>query len=134
MGTTPTNCDFLWMSSGGLFIDGSGDLAVTVLEGQSDIDIIRSRLKAALNGWQSYQIGADLESFIGQATAAELETQIQQKVMATLTYQFLSSGNIKVKTRTTDGQVKIYVYYKDTIAATATVGVSGNQLLVQTNF
>jgi hypothetical protein len=87
------------MSSGGVLMDGTGDIALTTSTWQSNIDIMRSRIKATLNGWQLYPIGADLESEIGQAILQEVQTQIQQRVTASLTYQFLPAGAFQVKTR-----------------------------------
>ena len=97
--STPSNCDYLWMSSGGVLMDGTGDIALTTSSWQSTIDIMRSRIKATLNGWQLYPFGADLESEIGQAVEQEVQTQIQQRVTASLTYQFLPAGAFQVKTR-----------------------------------
>jgi hypothetical protein len=121
------------MSSGGVLMDGTGDIALTSSQWQSTVDIVRSRLKATLHGWQLYPIGADLEALRGQAIQQEVQAQIQQRVTAALTYQFLPSGSFQVKTRAAGESIRIYVYLNNTIAATVTVTNSGTGLVVQTN-
>jgi hypothetical protein len=114
-------------------MDGTGDIALTSSSWQSTVNIVRSCLKATLNAWQLYPIGADLEGMIGQAIEQEVQNQIQQRITAALTYQFLPSKSFQVKTRAAGDTIKIYVYVNDTIAATASVTNSGTGLVVQTS-
>ena len=58
--------DFKWGTIGGIFLDGAGDIAVTdPTTNESLIDMVVTRLKAKLDGWQLYRIGADLERRLG---------------------------------------------------------------------
>ena len=71
--------DLKWMSQGGVLLDG-GDIALCdPLEGIKDM--VRTRLKAALNAWKLYAIGADLEDFIGNAISDELEVSLRRQVV-----------------------------------------------------
>jgi len=68
------------MPQGGVLLDGNGDIALCDSALESVRDIVRSRLKADLNGWQLYPIGADLQSQIGEMAPDELESAVQRLV------------------------------------------------------
>ena len=54
--------DFQWTSAGGVLLDAIGDIAVYDTPMDSIQNMVRTRIKADLDGWQLYQIGADLRS------------------------------------------------------------------------
>ena len=57
--------DFRWMSRGGVLLDSTGDVSFTQTPWECLRSMVNSRLKAAFDGWKSYQIGADLENIDG---------------------------------------------------------------------
>jgi hypothetical protein len=110
--------DFQWMSSGGILLDGAGDIAVT-REGSLDSirDIVRSRLKAALQGWQLYAIGADLQRLVGQTVSAELETTVVRQIQTALSANFLPRGTFDVKTLTLNDSIQAIVFLNAAVVA-----------------
>jgi hypothetical protein len=120
--------DYRWQSFGGILLDGTGDIALTEPTGLESLqDMVRSRLKAALNGWKLYSIGADLQSTLGQAAIQELETTINRMVQQSLTKQFLQPGVFQVETliEPTVGNAgataSVYVFLNQSLIATAVV-------------
>lgn len=124
--------DWKWMSNGGLLLDGTGDIAGVDDPIASAIDMVSTRLKAALRGWRLYPIGADLERFIGNAITQELETSVSRQVMSSLSYQYLPSGTFQVKTLATAGAVTVYVYLNQQMIVSATVDPTNGTVTVQT--
>lgn len=59
--------DFRWTSLGGVLVDGRGDIATTLSAREELETMVATRLKAAFNGWKLYQIGANLQAFIGSS-------------------------------------------------------------------
>lgn len=114
--------DFRWMSCGGCLMDGSGDLALATPV-ESVRDMIHTRLKAAIDGWQLYRIGADLDNLIGSTMTVELELAIQRQVESALTKDFLPRGSFQVKTLPAGSLIQVFVYLSDTLMATAQVKV-----------
>lgn len=57
-------------------------------------DMVRTRLKAAVDGWKLYRIGADLDRMVGQTDPREYEPAIQRLVHSALTRQFLAAGQL----------------------------------------
>jgi hypothetical protein len=86
------------MSQGGLLLDGSGDIAMCSSTLDSLKDMVRTRLKAELNAWKLYAIGADLNSQIGEMAPDELEPAVQRLVRTALSRDFLPSGGFSVET------------------------------------
>jgi hypothetical protein len=114
--------DFRWMSQGGLLLDPSGDIAFTASPWECLATMINTRLKAALDGWKLYQIGAGLESLIGSTVAAELELSIQRQVQASLSQDFLSTGSFTVSTLLVGPRtVQVFVYVQNQLVASTTV-------------
>ena len=103
--------DYKWMSSGGILLDGSGDIATTI-EGSTEsiIDMVRTRLKADLDGWKLYRIGADLNSRIGDLVTEELEIKIRRQVTESLSKDFLPRGAFQVETIPKGSGVTVLVY------------------------
>src|SRR5271170_2096560 len=90
--------DWQWMSQGDLILAG-GDIGTTDPTTLASIqDMVRTRLKASLHGWQLYAIGADLQKRLGDTMTAELNTTLRRQVNRSLTNQFLPSGSFTVKT------------------------------------
>jgi hypothetical protein len=118
--------DFRWMSNGGLLIDGSGDIACTSADSkESKIDVVRSRLKAALDGWKLYPIGADLDNLRGQTIDEELEKAIHRQVTRCLSNEFLPEGSFQVETLADIDRIHVFVYIEGQLAASATVSTKG---------
>jgi hypothetical protein len=118
--------DFCWQSQGGVMIDGTGDIACTDDSTMdSVVDIVRSRLKAALNGWKLYAIGADLQSAVGQAIDPELELTLQRQVTQSLSDGFLSQSQFQVTTLVTGSKVLVLVYLDSQLIVQAAVSPAG---------
>ena len=119
--------DWRWQSAGGILLDGTGDIAFT--DGNTNeslADMVRTRLKAALTGWQCYAIGADLETLLGSTMDAELEARIQRQVTTSLSDQFLSRGSFQVQTLPNGGRMSVLVYISQQLVALAALDPSGN--------
>ena len=118
--------DFVWQSQGGVLIDGTGDLACTVESTlDSTVDVVRSRLKAALNGWKLYAVGADLQAGVGQSIGPELELTLERQVTQSLSDGFLASSSFQVQTLATSGQVLVLVYLSGQLIVQAAVTPAG---------
>ena len=118
--------DFCWQSQGGVMIDGTGDIACTDDSTMdSVVDIVRSRLKAALNGWKLYAIGADLQSAVGQAIDPELELTLQRQVTQSLSDGFLSQSQFQVTTLVTGSKILVLVYLDSQLIVQAAVSPKG---------
>jgi hypothetical protein len=50
--------DFRWMSKGGVLLDATGDISFTTTPWECMVAMVNTRLKAAVNGWKLYPIGA----------------------------------------------------------------------------
>lgn len=113
--------DFRWMSRGGTLIDSTGDIASWGSMEESVVDVVRSRLKAAVNGWKAYAIGAGLQDRIGDTVDPELEIKIQRQVADSLTRSFLSRSDFSVKTIAQGDQIRVLVYINRKLVAQAMV-------------
>lgn len=113
--------DWQWMSQGDLLLSG-GDLATTDPTTLASIqDMVRTRLKAALDGWQLYSIGADLQARIGDTVNAELNITLRRQINQSLTNQFLPRGSFTVQSLTDNGIINLYVYVNQSLIANATL-------------
>ena len=83
--------------------------------------MITTRLKAAVNGWKLYAIGAGLDIYPGNPVNSNTELSIQRAVTASLTRQFLPSGSFTVQTLAVGNTIEIYVYVNQTLVATDSV-------------
>lgn len=116
--------DWTWMSEGDILLSG-GDLATTDPSTLASIqDMVRTRLKATLTGWQLYTIGADLQSLLGNVIDAELNITLRRQVNNTLTNQFLPRGSFSVQTLYDNGILQIFVYINQSLIATAALSPS----------
>jgi hypothetical protein len=114
--------DFRWMSKGGLVLDATGDISFTATPWECMVAMVNTRLKAAIDGWKLYQIGADLESLIGSTVASELELSIQRQVQSALSQDFLPTGSFTVSTMVVGPQtVQVFVYVQNQLVASTTV-------------
>lgn len=113
--------DYKWQSNGGFLLDGTGDIASTQSPMETAIDMVRTRLKATLKAWKLYQIGAGLDTFIGNSSSAEAETAIQRQVLGALSKNYLPSGTFDVRTLRLGGTIQVYVYISDKLIAQAEV-------------
>jgi len=122
----PDVIDLKWMSGGGLMLDSRGDLAVETDPLASIIDIIRTRLRSAVRGWQLYEIGAGLEDFVGEAITEELESRIRRRVVQALTRDFLTADQFDVETLVyRPGEILVVVYLDRQAVARATISRDG---------
>jgi len=113
--------DWEWQSNGDLLL-ASGDLGTTdptTLE--SLADMVRTRIKADLRGWQLYTIGADLNARLGDTVNAELNTTLCRQITNSLTNQFLARGSFTVQGVVDNGMISLFVYINQSLIATATV-------------
>jgi len=78
-------------------------------------------LKAALNGWQLYPIGADLQARLGDTINQELNITLRRQVNNSLTNQFLPRGSFNVQSIQDNDIITIYVYLNQSLIATATL-------------
>jgi hypothetical protein len=123
--------DFRWQSQGGILLDGSGDIATTDPSTmESTVDVVRSRLKASLNGWKLYAIGADLQARVGDIIAPELEIALQRQVYNSLTNSFLPRGSFTVETLSFGDTVRVLVFISQTLIAQATVSRTSQTLVI----
>ena len=117
--------DFRWMEFGGIYLDPSGDIAVTQAATLDSVrDIVQSRLKAALHGWKLYPIGADLEARIGEVADLEFTLSLQRQVTDALSNGFLPTNSFQVKVLTCRTRVEVLVYVQNTLLANATLNTS----------
>ena len=111
--------DFRWMSNGGLLIDGTGDIACTDPTSlESIISIVRSRVKAAVDGWKLYRIGAGLQDRLGDTVDEEVEISIRRQVIQALTSDFLTAGAVKVETLPDIDRIHVFVYMQGQLVTT----------------
>jgi hypothetical protein len=124
--------DFRWMEFGGIYLDPSGDIAVTSAATMDSIqDTVQSRLKAATNGWKLYPIGADLEARIGDVTDPEFTLSLQRQVTDALSNGFLPTNSFQVKVLTYRTRVEVLVYVQNTLLANVTLNTSNPSQTVQ---
>jgi hypothetical protein len=114
--------DLRWMSQGGLLLDPTGDISFTASPWECLVAMANTRLKAAIDGWKLYRIGADLATLIGTTVAQELELSIQRQIQASLSQDFLPAGSFTVATILVGQQtVQVFVYVQNQLVASTTV-------------
>lgn len=118
--------DYRWMSNGGLLLDGSGDIAFTESPEECAISMVRSRIKAAVDGWKQYRIGAGLNDYIGNTSDAGAEISIQRRVLAALSNKYLPSSTFDVRTLRLGSVIQVFVYISDKLIAQITVTPNPN--------
>src|SRR4051812_10878760 len=116
--------DYRWMSKGGILLDGTGDIAFTSSPMEVAISMVRSRLKAAIDGWQLYRIGAGLEDYVGNTSDAAAEISIRRRVLQALSNKYLPASAFDVRTLRLGGDIQVFVYINQTLIAEATINVS----------
>ena len=117
--------DLRWTSQGGVLMDGTGDIAITLTSIEELETMVATRLKAAINGWKLYLIGANLDAFIGSSVGINQNTAlaIQRQVIASLTNQLLPAGSFTVQTIVLGNEIQVLVYLGPSLVATQTVTV-----------
>jgi hypothetical protein len=124
--------DFRWMEFGGIYLDPSGDIALTSAATLDSVrDIVESRLKAAANGWKLYPIGADLEARLGEVTDPEFTLSLQRQVTDALSNGFLPTNSFQVKVLPYRTRVEVLVYLQNTLLANVTLNTSNPSQTVQ---
>lgn len=118
---TGGSVDWSWMSQGDLILSG-GDIGTTNPSTLASLqDMVRTRLKAAIDGWQLYSIGADLAARLGDTIDAELNITLRRQVNTSLTNQFLPRGSFTVKSLTDNANILLFVYVNQSLIASATL-------------
>lgn len=113
--------DWSWMSQGDLILAG-GDVATTDPTTLNSLqDMVRTRLKAALDGWQLYSIGADLQARLGDTIDQELNITLRRQVNQALTNQLLPRGSFNVQSVLDHGTITLFVYINQSLIASATL-------------
>lgn len=120
--------DLKWMSNGGLLLDGNGDLAVTSGM-ETVISMVRTRLKAAVDGYKLYRIGAGLDDFPGSTSDVEAEIAIRRRVMQAISNGYIPTNTFTVTTLRLGGEIQVYIYLKDQLIASATVNLNSQSLV-----
>jgi len=119
--------DWAWQSQGDLLLAG-GDIATTdPATIQSLQDMVRTRIKASLNGWQLYPIGADLPARLGDTIDAELNITLRRQVNNSLTNQFLPRGSFTVTSLLDNETITIFVYVNQSLIASAVLNTQTGQ-------
>ncbi len=123
--------DWAWMSQGDLLLAG-GDIGTTDPTTLASLqDMVRTRLKASLYGWQLYPIGADLAARLGDTVDAELNIILRRQVNNSLTNQFLPKGSFIVKSLVDGDSITLFVYINQTLIASAVLNTqTGAQTVV----
>ena len=121
------------MSSGGLLVGSSGDLALTDPSQLESIrNIARTRLKAAANGMKLYPgIGADLVALQGSTVDAELQVTAQRQTQAALSKSFLPKGSFQVETLAYGQVLQILVYLNQILITQATLTQANDSVHLQ---
>lgn len=118
--------DYKWMSNGGLLLDGQGDVAFTSTSMETIIDMVRTRLKAAVDGWKLYRIGAGLDEFPGNTSNSEMEVAIRRRVLSTISNGYIPTSMFTVSTIRLGGEIQVFVYLNDQLIAEASVSFTTN--------
>lgn len=114
--------DYKWMSQGGLLLDGSGDIAFTSSSLETTIAMVRSRLKAAVNGWQLYPgMCVGLDNFRGNTSNSQTEADIQRAVLNSISSGYLPKSSFTVNTLRIYGAIQIYVFLNSQLIATSSI-------------
>lgn len=92
--------------------------------------MVRTRLRARLNGWQLYSIGADLATLPGNTCDAAIELAAQRLVTAALSNRFLPAGSFQVSTTRSGNKLDIYVFLANTLLTQASVDTSTGAVMV----
>lgn len=112
--------DFKWMSNGGLLLDGTGDIDLS--NGlETVISMVRTRLKAAVDGWQLYKIGAGLDEFPGNISDSEAEITIKRRALQSIANGYIPTSAFKITTLRLGGVIQIYVFLRDELIGQASV-------------
>jgi hypothetical protein len=117
----PFMADLRWMSMGGTLLDGNGDLATTLNSVEELESMVASRVKAAVDGWKLYTIGAGLEVFPGMPVNINTELSIQRAITSSLTRQFLSAGSFTIQTLAVGNSIEAYIYLNKTLLTSIVV-------------
>lgn len=115
--------DYRWMSQGGLLLDGTGDISFTANGLETIVSMVRSRLKAAVDGYKLYTIGCGLDSFRGSTSDADTEAAIIRQVQSQLTTGFLPTAALTVNSLVLGEEIQVFVFLQNQLIATTTVTI-----------
>lgn len=119
--------DFLWCTSGGVLVDGTGDISFSSPT-QELVDMVYTRVKASTEGWQLYTIGANLSSRIGCIVTPTLCSKLQTQVSNSLS-DILIAGSYQVQTLATGNTIDLFILVNGTAILTATVTQTSVQVV-----
>ena len=126
--------DIRWMTAGGILIDGNGDIQLTDPEvPESLVDMILTRLKADVNSWKLYRIGANLSRLVGEIVDPELELKIKRQISDSMTRDgLLAKGSFSVETIPSPAEVLAILYLAgEAVATVAVPRVEGGEIRVE---
>ncbi len=115
--------DFKWMSEGGLLLDGTGDFAMAT-NSETIITMVRSRLKAAVDGWKLYRIGAGLGRYPGNTSDSDMETTIKRQVQLAVSNGFLPASVFQISTLRLGSVIQVFVFLNQQLIATADINLA----------
>jgi hypothetical protein len=122
--------DWSWMSDGDLLLSG-GDIYATDPTTLASIqDMVGTRLKASLTGWQLYTIGADLQARLGDTISNELNLTLRRQINQSLTNQFLPRGSFTVQGIVDNGMIQLFVYVNQSLIATASLNPATGESII----
>lgn len=116
--------DYKWMSEGGLLLDGSGDISFTSSPVEVTISMVRTRLKAAVDGWKKYRIGAGLSDFLGNTSDAEAEIAIKRRILSVISSGYLPTSVFTVNTIRLGSNIQAFVYLNKQLIASTTIAIN----------
>jgi len=115
--------DFRWMSEGGILLDGSGDIAMATNR-ETIISMVRTRLKAAVDGWKLYRIGAGLDRYPGNTSNSDMETTIKRQVQLAVSNGFLPASMFQISTLRLGSVIQVFVFLNQQLIATADINLA----------
>jgi hypothetical protein len=115
--------DYSWMSEGGLLLDGQGDIALATNR-ETIVAMVRSRLKAAVDGWKLYRIGAGLDRYPGNTSDADMETTIKRQVQLAVSNGFLPASAFQISTLRFGSVIQVFVFLNQQLIATTDVNLT----------
>ena len=119
--------DFTWFSSGGIVSDGLGDIS---LSGglKETLDMCASRIKVSAEGWQLYDIGANLDSQIGATIDPNLAAAIQVQ-MSNAISDLLPTSMYSIQTLVTGNNLDAWLMINNQAVLQATITPTSTQVV-----
>jgi hypothetical protein len=116
--------DYRWQSQGGILLDGDGDIAYTSDPLETVVDLVNTRLDAAVDAYKLYRIGAGLTEALGVANDGEEELEIRRRVVSALTVDFQPACSFDVQTLALGEEIVVSIFLGDQFIATTSISTS----------